>query len=316
MHPHLLRLEIPKEKEVYKVTQFTMVEAFDSFIISKLANGLREKTIDTYKDQFHAISKHINMNKDISSITNVDIQNMIVSMRYSGLRSTSIQTYTRLLRTFFNWACDAGYSDIKIKLYHTEETMKEPYTDFELSLLLRRPKMECKFWEYRDWVIINFLLNSGCRAATLRSIKVKDISLDDGVVFFRHTKNGHPQVMPLCHDMKEIVKQYLKIRHGNPDDVLFCNDKYQPLTENALRKTIGKYNQSRQVAKTSIHLFRHTFAKKFLLDCGGDAFTLQHLLGHKTLDMTKHYCNLYNADIANRFESICPLSIINQSHLR
>ena len=191
--------------------------------------------------------------------------------------------------------------------------MKEPYTDFELSLLLRKPELECKFWEYRDWVIINFLLNSGCRAATLRSIKIKDINLDDGVVSFRHTKNGHPQIMPLCQDMKAIVKQYLKIRHGNPDDALFCNDKYQPLTENALRKTIAKYNQSRQVTKTSIHLFRHTFAKKFLLDCGGDAFTLQHLLGHKTLDMTKHYCSLYDADIANRFESICPLSIINQS---
>lgn len=296
-----------------QLTNANMAETFDSFIISRLAEGSREKTIDTYKNQFHAISKHIDVGKAISSITNGDIQNMIVSMRNSGLKSTSIQTYTRLLRTFFNWASNAGYSDIKIKLYHTEETMKEPYTDFELSLLLRKPEQDCKFWEYRDWVIVNFLLNSGCRAATLRSIKIKDINLDDGVVSFRHTKNGHPQVMPLCQDMKSIAGQYLKVRHGKPDDALFCNDKYEQLTENALRKTISKYNQSRHVEKTSIHLFRHTFAKKFLLDCGGDAFTLQHLLGHKTLDMTKHYCNLYNADIANRFESICPLSIINQS---
>ena len=46
---------------------------------------------------------------------------------------------------------------------------------------------------------------------------------------------------------------------------------------------------SRGVRKTSTHLLRHTFAKKYLVYCGGNALMLQKLLGHSTLDMTKHY---------------------------
>jgi len=34
------------------------------------------------------------------------------------------------------------------------------------------------------------------------------------------------------------------------------------------------------------------------MDCGGNAFTLQKLLGHSTLKTTKIYCNIFDADIA------------------
>lgn len=60
--------------------------------------------------------------------------------------------------------------------------------------------------------------------------------------------------------------------------------------------------------KTSIHLFRHTFARKYLIDCGGDAFTLQKLLGHSALAMTKHYCAIYDADLTKNYDNFSPLA--------
>ena len=80
---------------------------------------------------------------------------------------------------------------------------------------------------------------------------------------------------------------------------------------NALRLAVAHYNKSRGIQKTSIHLFRHTFAKKYLRDCGGNAFTLQRLLGHSTLTMSKRYCNIYDADIARDFDNFSPLAQIN-----
>ena len=64
----------------------------------------------------------------------------------------------------------------------------------------------------------------------------------------------------------------------------------------------------RSVQKTSIHLFRHTFARKYLIDCGGDAFTLQKLLGHSTLAITKHYCAIYDADLTKNYDNFSPLA--------
>lgn len=91
------------------------------------------------------------------------------------------------------------------------------------------------------------------------------------------------------------------------------NQYGEMLSENALRLAIAHYNRSRGVEKTSIHLFRHTFARKYLVDCGGDAFILQKLLGHSTLAMTKHYCAIYDADISKNYDRFSPLAQLQQT---
>ena len=178
--------------------------------------------------------------------------------------------------------------------------------DFSISLnvivVLKRPEKDCSFAEYRNWIIVNFLLNSGCRAATIRNIQNKDVDFDAMRVIFRHNKNGKIQVIPLCSLMGNLLKNYMKVRKGKPEDYLFCDIYGGMLTENALRLAIAHYNKSRGVKSTSIHKFRHTFARKYLVDCGGNAFTLQKLLGHSTLNMTKHYCRIFDSDISKDYD--------------
>ena len=161
--------------------------------------------------------------------------------------------------------------------------------------------------------IVNFLLNCGSRAATVRAIQIRDVDLDGGVVFYRHTKNRKAQVIPLCSPMVAILREYGRYRGGEPTDYLFCTETGTQLTENGLRQSIARYNTRRGVQKTSIHLFRHTFARKYLIDCGGDAFTLQKLLGHSTLAMTKHYCAIYDADLTKNYDNFSPLAQMKAS---
>ena len=80
-----------------------------------------------------------------------------------------------------------------------------------------------------------------------------------------------------------------------------------------LRQSIARYNTRRGVQKTCIHLFRHPFARKYLIDCGGDAFTLQKLLGQSTLAMTKHYCAIYDADLTKNYDNFSPLAQMKAS---
>lgn len=94
---------------------------------------------------------------------------------------------------------------------------------------------------------------------------------------------------------------------------LFCTETGTQLTENGLRQSIARYNMRHGVQKTSIHLFRHTFARKYLIDCGGDAFTLPKLLGHSTLAMTKHYCAIYDADLTKNYDNFSPLAQMKAS---
>lgn len=291
----------------------TLESAFKEFTVSKAAKGIKDKTIETYHSHFHVAGKHLDMSLTFEELTKSDLEQMIVSMRNAGLAHNSISSYVRVMKTFLGWCNEEGYTSLTLPNYRQVETVKEVYTDEELAALLKRPPASCQFCEYRNWVIVNFLLNCGCRASTVRNIQIRDVSLLERQVVFRHTKNGKIQVIPLCSRMVNVLRGYMNVRAGAGEDYLFCDEYGEMLTENALRLAIAKYNRQRGVEKTSLHLFRHTFARKYLVDCGGDAFTLQKLLGHSTLKMTKHYCTIYDADIAKNFDRLSPLSQFSQN---
>ena len=299
------------------VVSATIEETFSDFIISKKTKGLAEKTLQSYQSQFQAVARHMDVKMDISMLQKADLDAMIISMRDASLSPNSINSYTRTLKSFFSWCNEQGITRLNIPLYKAEETVKETYSDAELSVLLKKPDIrKATFAEYRDWVIINFLLNCGSRAATVRAIQIRDVDLDGGMVFYRHTKNRKAQVIPLCSAMVAILREYLRHRGGEAADYLFCTETGSQLTENGLRQSIARYNTRRGVQKTSIHLFRHTFARKYLIDCGGDAFTLQKLLGHSTLAMTKHYCAIFDADLTKNYDNFSPLAQLKSNSTR
>lgn len=284
---------------------------YESFIISQTSRGISDATITNYHNHLRGIAKHLDISMPFDALTKRHLEEMVVSMRSAGLAHNTIATYLRVFNTFLRWCQREGLSDISIPNLKEKDTVKETYTDAELSVLLARPSKDADFCEYRNWVIINYLLNSGCRAATVRNIQNRDVDLESRQVVYRHTKSGRIQVSPLCSQMVVILAEYMAIRKGKPEDYLFCNQYGEALTENALRLAVAHHNKSRGVQKTSIHLFRHTFAKKYLQDCGGNAFTLQRLLGHSTLTMSQRYCNIYDADIARDFDTFSPLAQIN-----
>ena len=288
-------------------------EIFPRFLSAKTAQGISDKTLETYRSHFKCIGKHLDLSLPIQELTQDDVNEMVVSMRRSGLAHNSVSSYMRVFRTVIGWCYNAGYTSLRLPNIKDRETLKETYTDDELLRLLAKPKRDCDFTEYRNWVIVNLLMNSGCRAATVRNIRNADVSIPDRQLFFRHTKTGKIQVVPLCSSMCSILADYMAIRGGADDDYLFPNEFGQMMREDSFRSAIYRYNRKRGVQKTSLHLFRHTFARKFLVDCGGDAFTLQRLLGHSTLNMTKHYCSIYDADISKNFDRFSPLTQLTQS---
>lgn len=297
-----------KKITMYSTKSQTISAVFDEFVRSRTADGVSAVTIKTYRAHFHSMSLHMDMERPLEVLTKRDLENMIVSMKEAGLAHNSISSYARVFRSFLNWCKQEHKSTLEMPHIVDKEVVKETYSDEELLALLKRPERNCTFAEFRSWVIINFLLNNGCRASTIRNIQNQDVDLENRQIIFRHTKNGKPQAIPLCSMLVTILKEYMAIRKGTATDYLFCNQYGDQMTESALRLSIGRYNESRGVEKTSIHLFRHTFARKYLIDCGGDAFMLQRLLGHSSLKMTKHYCAIYDTDIADNYDSFSPLA--------
>ena len=143
-----------------------------------------------------------------------------------------------------------------------------------------------------------------------------DIDFDEMTIHIRQVKNRRQQIVPLSPALKEVLTDYLKTWEWTKDDYLFPSQDGGCLNTRSFQGAIRRYNVARGVTKTSAHLFRHTFAKNFIL-AGGGMVQLQALLGHSTMDMTRHYVNLYGLDLQKDYAKLNPLdNMINRTRIR
>lgn len=241
--------------------------------------------------------------KYVREIEKRHVDKFIMWLKDKGLKDTTINTYLRATRAFLYFAMRENYLiKFEINLIKADKQQKEPYTEEEIKKLIKKPNLkECGFVEHRNWVLVNYLLETGNRLNTVLNLKVGDIDLENGMVVLTTTKNRKAQYNPISEHLVKILKEYIRMYRLKKDDYLFVNELGEQMTRNAMQHAIARYNKKRGVEKTSIHAFRHTFAKHYITS-GGDAFKLQRLLGHSTLDVTLNYVNLYGTDLKEGFD--------------
>lgn len=301
---------VSKRIKKRNVTEFTIWEVFEIFKREKLAYGTATTTIEGYYISIQRLTTSLQVdNPRVQDFDKTDILDFISMLQEDGLRTTSINHYLREIRTFFNWCHKEGYikEKIEIKLIKEQEVIKETYTEEELQKLLMPPTTD-NYCEWRSWSIINWILATGNRERTVCHIKMCDINFHEKEIILQQTKNKKIQIIPMSTELSFILKRFIRDFRSNAraEDYLFCNVAGERLTENALKLSIRDYNHSRNVDKTSVHAFRHTFAKYWVRN-NGDAFRLQKMLGHSSLDMTRKYVNMFSADLKEGFDNFSPL---------
>ena len=70
----------------------------------------------------------------------------------------------------------------------------------------------------------------------------------------------------------------------------------QPLLPKRIEKLVSSYGKKAGLKRCYAHKLRHTSSVMYLRN-GGDVFSLQKKLGHRSLVMTRHYSNLADSDV-------------------
>ena len=120
-----------------------VAEVYQDFILAKTAEGVSDVTIRNYHQHLHNISKYLDIEQPMAALSKRDLERMVCEMRAAGLAHNSISIYVRALRTFLNWCQREGRANLIIPNMKDKETVKETYTDEELSLLFQKPKSDC-----------------------------------------------------------------------------------------------------------------------------------------------------------------------------
>ena len=304
--------------------QVTIGAALEEFLLEKEAHNLSPKTIKNYKQsvdyfiQFHELP----LDTPLEEITQSHFYKWVNTLKLEGVKPTSINHYLRDTRSFFYWCMDVDrkyMTPYKIRQIEAQEEQIKLFPDEELELLLTKPeRSNNKFTDWRTWVICNWVLATGNRAATICDVRIGDIDFRRKEIQLAHTKNKKAQIIPLSSSLETILKEYLKMwRDGgkNKEAWLFPNVGDEKLTTNALQNSFSKYCKARGCSHTNIHGLRHNFAKGWVKN-NGNMYALQKILGHSTLDMTRKYVNLFSEDIKEDFDRFSPLDSIKRKQKR
>lgn len=292
-----------------KKSNLTIQEAFDLFIRKCRIKNLTDLSISSYEKKMVHFYEFVDKNEPIESVTKNMVDEYILWLRENTeANDITINSYLRSVRAFLYYCMECNYiASFKIQLTKAEKKVKETYTNEELQCLLRKPDTSnCSFSCYKTWVFENYLLGTGNRISTALDVRIGDINFDSNMITLRKTKNRKQQIIPLSHTLAEVLQEYLLIRNGKSDDYLFCNEYGEQASCRTYQQLVRRYNIKRNVNKTSCHLFRHTFAKNWIL-ANGDMFRLQKILGHSDLTVTKEYINMFSQDLQMDFEKFNPL---------
>ena len=312
------------EKEIVRRNigsiEVNVFEAFKEFIVEKQALNLSRASIFSYESAFSKFASDLSLTEYVYA-TDIDkkvIFNWINIMKQREIRITSINSYLRKIRSFLYWCMNEEREYIKPvykiqELKYQEEPPKH-FTEEEIELLIKKPKVKEGFATWRSWAVINFIIGTGARAASVCSVKMGDINFETKEILLEHTKNNKALIIPMSPTLEIALKEYIRIwRNMNlKESYLFPTRSNEKLTSNSLWCETRYYFNERGVKKTNLHGLRHSFAIGWVKN-NGNMFVLQKILGHSTLEMTRKYVRLYSDDYKENFEMFNPLDSIKRN---
>jgi integrase/recombinase XerD len=300
---------------------FPLSKIIDGYILSLNARHLSEHTILDYTRTLNKFSKFLVTDPAIHEITSSHIEQFLAS--YDNLSNKSLKNYYIGLSALWTWLVKEGFAGENIvrKITPPKVEQKEvvPLTEAEIRLImsaLNRSKVYQRDGQAvdhalgsmeRNRAIILLMLDTGIRASELCDLKVEDMDNRNNRIFVRKGKGMKERMLPFSPRTGQMIWRYLAGRKDTrPDDPLFVSKLNRPLTRTKLAEMFANIGKRASVPGFHPHRLRHTFAVMYLRN-GGNAFSLQHMLGHSSLEMVRYYLKLAQVDIDNVHRRASPV---------
>jgi site-specific recombinase XerD len=298
---------------IYKIADEseTLKEAIEDFIAFKKAQQVSDLTMRDYTE---TLSKFLaeSQNSLDEEILSKDVLNY-----FAAIPDTSPARYNKpyqYLNSFFNWATK---NNLLIKNPLTANGLKKKRDDGNIhaapiedvkKLLTGFDKKT--FSGFRNYVLTLLMLDTGMRTSELRQLKdaafdanAKQIYIDKNIC-----KTRKNRIVYLSDKTAKEVAKLIRVKPQGFSDLIFPTREGKLLTNRHLAKEFEKACAKTGVKITPYQL-RHTFATYFI-ENGGDVFTLQDLMGHSDLRMTKRYTDVNENQKKKQHNTYSPLNAL------
>jgi site-specific recombinase XerD len=290
---------------------FLFSKCVEGYLLSLGARHLSPNTIADYTRTLNKFAVFLDEDPPVREITQRHIESFLASHQH--LSNKSLLNYYVGLSSFWTWLVneDLAATHVVRKLKPPKAERKEvvPFTEAEVKAImsaLNRSRIYVRQGRNvdhalgsfeRNRAIVLILLDTGIRASELCDLKVEDVDNRNNRIFVRHGKGMKERMLPFSPRTGQMIWRYLATRkETRPEDPLFLSKLNHPMTRIKLSEMFRKIGYRAGVPNVHPHRFRHTFAIQYLRN-GGNAYTLQAMLGHSTLETVKIYLKLAQVDL-------------------
>jgi site-specific recombinase XerD len=302
--PKLRILETPLPRDA-------LAEAVDAFLQRGQARNLSPRTLSFYRERLAVFGRWLESEKlalapaDISAAV---IRDFLSAERERTSAATAGHAFTTL-RAWFRWLAAEEWIPenpmAKVEKVRIPRKLIQALSQEQVTALLAGCGRGFTGARLRAAILV--LVDCGLRASELCGLKVEDVDWNAGTLRVMG-KGARERLVPFGEAARMALLAYIARRGNIPgQQVLFLTCNADPLNRGELHRLLSEAGKRAGLTgvRCSPHVFRHTSALMFLR-AGGDPFSLQAILGHSDLTMTKRYCGISAADVLAKHRAASP----------
>jgi integrase/recombinase XerC/integrase/recombinase XerD len=302
----------------------TVSELINIFITTKKTEGRSEQTLFWYRKRLTYFAAHLGERAALKDLTLGSAREYVAALqsrdrrytahpmtpeREGGLSAATVHGHVRALKVFSRWLQEEGFTALdvlaKLKRPKLPETLIEVLTDQEIATLFADINPNCMLGA-RMYTIFMLLLDTGIRAEELCTLTVANTNTAENYIKVVGKGNKERKVNFGMATKKALLRYLTLWRPETEYNALFLTNDYKPFTYSALSQMIDHAGRRCGIPRLHTHLFRHTFAVRFLIN-GGDLVTLKTLMGHVDIATTQLYLKLTRQNIAEVYSRNSPM---------
>jgi integrase/recombinase XerD len=233
---------------------------------------------------------------DLTQTTATDVDAWIEAAFRHPLAPSTVATRLRVLQGFFAFLHDQGaiaQSPIRFPRHHilVPQELPRPMADDEVVAFFR------VIDAVRDRTMFLLMLRCGLRVSEVSGLAWSALDFTQGTVRIDHSKGQVDRVVYLAPDVAKALRQWQRLQ-GTPPRYVFpsrvTRKGGRPLSARQIQNCMTRYLKLAGIIKAySPHSLRHTFATQ-LLNAGASLEVVKELMGHRSLDVTLRYAQLYD----------------------
>lgn len=285
-----------------------------AFLSTRRLRNLSPNTIIFYNQHLNKFLEFMESKYPDVALEQIDhtILREFVSELKESHSAGGVNHYIKVLKILYKFMIEEGVitenPSKKISRIKTDQAAIATFSRNQITAMLDITKNQLDFPGIRNYLLFTLLFDTGCRISELLGLKVDDVQLEEKILTVRG-KGGRNRIIPFGDRSLIGLVKYLNRRNKlfGEGGLLFLTKFGDSLTRRMTNKIIERIGEKAKVknVRLSAHTFRHTFAKNWLMN-GGDIFSLQKILGHRTLDMVRNYVNITFKDIQLQHSKFSP----------